>query len=240
MTHLGTPTPIVEQGAEHIEPGSLVLDMGSSDGRNSLYLASLGSIVVGVDIVPDDLLRMKRQARCMGMQAVRGTNPVLGDQDMPPFRDESFDSVVCTAALQFSKLDKKLVVGGLQRLTKPGGINIVSAYFGSTNDQLLKMGYTVFSQYELTDLYEKAGWELIYSDEIPRPIGVFHSEFTGLTTTSIRSMADVIAKKPGGKETSKQPSGSLANSGTYLGHDREYWFRRDPEMYNYLVQSGVL
>lgn len=71
--------------------GLEVLDAGAGTGRLSLKLYNAGAKVTALDISPEMLEILKRKEP--------NINPVEGDMEHMPFKDESFDMVFSTLAL---------------------------------------------------------------------------------------------------------------------------------------------
>jgi|Deesub1362A_J573_1020465.scaffolds.fasta_scaffold00198_37 SAM-dependent methyltransferase len=96
-----------------------VLDLGCGEGR---YLIQLNNIV-GLDISRNAITRARARARIYGINA----EFVLGDGMNIPFKDETFECVLCMGVLQhFLENERKMVVDEVYRILKPYGIFVVS------------------------------------------------------------------------------------------------------------------
>jgi len=82
---------------------TLVLDIGCGEGYIALCLAKQGKHIVGLDISPIRLKRVKVSTRKTGTDI----DLVLGDAQNLPFRDKCFDSAVCAATLDHIPNDKR-------------------------------------------------------------------------------------------------------------------------------------
>lgn len=106
--------------AEHLNPGSTVLDMGCGDGVISLRLGRAGHTVVGVDI-SNDMLELAR-ARLDGEteDVQKGVTFQQGDIESFP-EDRVYDAVCCHGVLMY--LDRSdAAISKLAGLVAPGGL----------------------------------------------------------------------------------------------------------------------
>lgn len=103
-----------------LEPGEVVLDVGSGAGTDSLVAAQMvGSEgrVTGVDMTPEMLAKAKAAA-----VAMKATNVefVAGEAERLPFEDESFDVVISNGVIDLIP-DKDAVFSEIHRVLRPGG-----------------------------------------------------------------------------------------------------------------------
>jgi SAM-dependent methyltransferase len=118
-------------------PGRRILDVASGFGQDALALAACGARVVGVE--PSRRMiawaRLK-SAECAGprVQFVRGWSDAL------PFRDGSFDAVVCKGAIDhFDRPDE--AIGEMARVAAPQGrVVLAIANFESLACRLARLG----------------------------------------------------------------------------------------------------
>ena len=80
---------------KHIEPGSLVLDVGAGPGRFTQLLVSLGATVVVADISAQQIELNKRFAAELNFAHGVKEWRQLDICDMSAFPNEMFDAVVC-------------------------------------------------------------------------------------------------------------------------------------------------
>ncbi len=101
------------------------MDIGSGNGRNAIYLASLGHKVIGVDVVPEMVDVANKRAAQLDLIL----EFVVGDARELAFEEE-MDGVVCIAALHHlpSPEDRSRAMEELWRVLKPGGIGLVSTW----------------------------------------------------------------------------------------------------------------
>jgi len=103
-----------------LEPGEVVLDVGSGAGTDSLVAAQMvGSEgrVTGVDMTSEMLAKAKAAAVEMGASNVEF---VAGEAEGLPFEDESFDVVISNGVIDLIP-DKDAVFSEIHRVLRPGG-----------------------------------------------------------------------------------------------------------------------
>jgi SAM-dependent methyltransferase len=103
-----------------VGPGDLLLDAGCGEGRHCFGALERGARVVGLDL---DLGSLKRAAGPLRVRAgeLRSFGAMLqGDAFQLPFRDRSFDRVICAEVMEHVH-DYPAAARELARVTKPGG-----------------------------------------------------------------------------------------------------------------------
>jgi arsenite methyltransferase len=103
-----------------IEPGKLVLDIGSGAGMDSLIAAlQVGpeGSVTGIDMTPEMIENACRGAAELGLNNVTF---VEGEAERLPFHDSSFDVVISNGVIDLIP-DKDAVFGEIYRVLVPGG-----------------------------------------------------------------------------------------------------------------------
>jgi len=107
-----------------------VLEFGCHIGGTSIVLASAGGSMTGCDVNEKSLRLAQLNARRYG-QFDRLALVRIGDGGMLPFRDRSFDAVVCNSVLEYVKPALlPLVMDELDRILKPGGHVVI---YGTSN-----------------------------------------------------------------------------------------------------------
>jgi SAM-dependent methyltransferase len=96
--------------AKNADEGSLVLDLGSATGGNSLHMMNLGLEVVSVEFSD------------YGVEAQRnkGIEVIQADARSLPFKSNTFDLVICLDVLEHIEEDY-LAAKEVQRILKPSG-----------------------------------------------------------------------------------------------------------------------
>jgi ubiquinone/menaquinone biosynthesis C-methylase UbiE len=105
---------MVETG---VSGASKILDAGCGTGEMAEQLIRRGHEVWGLDI-SEPMIRYARE-RC-GLSRFQ-----LGDIEHLPFRDNTFDAVVCLGVLEYLDTDER-VLSELLRVIKPGGRAVIS------------------------------------------------------------------------------------------------------------------
>lgn len=99
--------------ATSLRPGARLLDAGCGSGRMAVPLARACYRVVGLDLVREGLQEMRWRG---------AVTPVEGDVRCMPFKDRSFDAVVCYDVLQhLLEPERARAVEEMRRVLAPGG-----------------------------------------------------------------------------------------------------------------------
>jgi SAM-dependent methyltransferase len=165
-----------------IAPGSRILDAGCGTGRHLFEAYRFeGSQVVGVDLNWEDLRKARYTLYTMG-EANRGSWAVSrADATRLPFRDESFDLVICSEVLEHVP-DNRAAVAELVRVLKPGKDLVVSVprYLPERICWALSESYhnepgghiRIYRRKEIKGLLESAGlrcWGIHYKHALHAP-----------------------------------------------------------------------
>lgn len=186
------PHPFIVEAASCLPRSSNVLDLGSHNGRNGLYLAELGHQVTSIDTHEGYINDGRRLARAIGGLALE--NNVFVRQNMLDIDyDQEFDAVIATHSLyQLLRLQLPDLINRMQRATKPGGLNIHRAYIGTPEEQAKVLPKTLLEPYELIDTYRSSGWRNKYTRTMPEPMQ--KNEETGQYFFS--GAVELISQKP--------------------------------------------
>lgn len=129
----------IELESLKIKPGQRILDAGCGAGRHlRAALDCPGSFVVGVDLLWEQLCQSRGCLTGLdtsGDQERSGAGPIAAAGNpwllvrasltKLPFRDESFDHVICSEVLEHIREDQA-ALGELVRVLKPGGTLAIS------------------------------------------------------------------------------------------------------------------
>ena len=103
----------------HVDKDVSVLDVGCGIGAATCYIAkTYGCSIVGVDISEEMVARSKKRAQKEGVRDK--TEFRVGDAQILPFEDATFDVVVSESVIAFVQ-DKKRAITEYARVVKPQG-----------------------------------------------------------------------------------------------------------------------
>jgi SAM-dependent methyltransferase len=153
-----------------IRPGYRILDIGCGSGRHTCAASRLKKVVaVGADINFDDVVEAKRKLiyeEKLGEQGGGLWGTFVADINCMPFRDNSFDLVICSEVLEHIH-EHKAAIYEIIRVLKPGKDLVVSvprflpericwalseSYHHATNGHI-----RIYKRKELTSLLEGVG-----------------------------------------------------------------------------------
>jgi tellurite methyltransferase len=175
----------------YLSPASRILDLGTGNGRNALYLAQLGHNVSAVDIRSEYITEARNYAQSLGSLAL-GVRFGVADITTTVYPENSFDAVFVTRVLQEtpSKRAALGVIQTAQTAVKPRGLNFITAYVGDEYQKAVKPHLVIFSPDELPTQYRSANWELVRHNQCLRPLQQFNGG------TLLNSHDEFVAKKP--------------------------------------------
>jgi cyclopropane fatty-acyl-phospholipid synthase-like methyltransferase len=111
-------------------PEGKALDLGMGQGRNTLYLASLGYVVEGVDLSPEAVAQVSAQAAKDTRLNVRC---IAADVREYPLA-APYALMVCALTLQhLSQEDAYALLARVQAVTAPGGWHVIVAFLDRGN-----------------------------------------------------------------------------------------------------------
>jgi ubiquinone/menaquinone biosynthesis C-methylase UbiE len=185
------PWPESKRFISTLEKGSMVLDLGCGNGRNSIYLAKEEKDVVGLDFSSALLKIVSNKVEWKDVR--EKVKLIEGDCSSLPFKNGSFDAVLYIATLHHLPTPKERLNSLLEikRCLKPEGRVLVSAWAQEqekfreelaiskeNRDEGAEYGdiflpwkmkegreyqryYHLFSRNEFEDLIEESGLEII-------------------------------------------------------------------------------
>lgn len=168
-----------------IQPGFRILDVGCGSGRHTCAASRLKEVVsVGSDINYDDVVEARKRLiydEELGEQGGGIWETPVVDITRLPFRDDSFDLVICSEVLEHI-LDHETAVSEVVRVLRPGRDLVVSVprYFPERLCWALSKDYRhsdnghirIYRKGELTGILERAGlrqWAAHYAHSLHTP-----------------------------------------------------------------------
>ncbi|MBM4270572.1 MAG: class I SAM-dependent methyltransferase [Deltaproteobacteria bacterium] len=165
-----------------LKPGSRVLDAGCGTGRHLCEaFRARGVDVIGIDVKWEDLAKAKGMLHLMKNSESGAWMIALADVTKLPFKDASFDAVICSEVLEHIP-DGVATVEELLRVIKPGKDLVVSvpSYLPERICWALSKNYRkepgghirIYKKRTLQDLLEKAGarcWKISYKHALHSP-----------------------------------------------------------------------
>ncbi len=129
----------------------LLLDIGGGDGVLSYLLARRHARVVTIDNVRIALMYAKEEFACRGLKA----RAVEGSAYAQPFREDTFDAVVCCDVIEHVQSPRRLLIEAAHVL-KPDGLFVLTTPLCITGRSRDSTHVREFSADELADLLTPA------------------------------------------------------------------------------------
>lgn len=157
-------------------PGKTVLDLGSGQGRNSLFLAQAGFEVTAVDHSEASIAKLQGIAKAEALPVDAKTYNINEAQlasQLSKLADRSggqVDHIISTVVFQFLDAERvPAILADMQAVTRPGGLHLIVA---PVQSQALPCSLNfpfLFAEGQLREVYKD--WELLHFEEEP---GEFH------------------------------------------------------------------
>ena len=183
-----TPSTIIRNQASTLV-GKTVLDIGAGDGRNALYLASLGYAVTALDLSETGLRNLTQKADAQGISD-RIETVTANFVDWKP--TQTFDNVITNFTFHFvgsANIDQCLEK--MIALTNPGGINIYDDF--TPNGPLAKTNpENYISETRLHEFYKENGWQMLHSAVKPVQTMTFETP----DRPHLHEAISLVAQKP--------------------------------------------
>jgi len=126
-----------------VRPGDLVLDAGCGEGRHCFGSLERGARVVGLDLDRDSLRLAARRLRGRAGELGRLGAMLQGDAFALPFRDGTFDRVICSEVMEHVH-DYVAAARELARVTRPGGRLAITIPTATSEALYLRLGDDYF------------------------------------------------------------------------------------------------
>ena len=183
----GNPTAAVVEALKYLKSGS-VLDMGSGDGRNSLFLAKEGYNVTAIDSSESAIKILNEYAIDYNVSdRLRG---VVGN--VLNLDDTEYGNIINILTMHFVPIERfHDVFLSMLRHTSPGGIHVLEDMIDQGDMPKNTQNYW-FKSGEMGRLYRRNGWEILWSGE--RKGNTLQKDENGKPYVSY--VESVIARKP--------------------------------------------
>jgi SAM-dependent methyltransferase len=126
-----------------IRPGERLLDAGCGEGRHCFGALERGAEVVGLDLDRPSLRAAVGGLRRRGEELGRLGAMLQGDTFALPFRDATFDKVICSEVMEHVH-DFTGAARELARVTRPGGLAAVTIPTATSEHLYLRVGDDYF------------------------------------------------------------------------------------------------
>jgi SAM-dependent methyltransferase len=126
-----------------LRPGETLLDAGCGEGRHCFGALERGVGVVGLDLDLASLRPAVGGLRTRGEELGSLGAMIQGNTFHLPFRDESFDKVICSEVMEHVH-DYTAAARELARVTKPGGLLAVTIPTATSEHLYLRVGDDYF------------------------------------------------------------------------------------------------
>ncbi len=126
-----------------VRPGELLLDAGCGEGRHCFGALERGARVVGLDLDRASLRMAHGALRDRGGELGRLAAVLQGDAFHLPFRDCTFDKVICSEVMEHVH-DFGAAARELARVIRPGGLAAITIPTATSEHLYLRVGDDYF------------------------------------------------------------------------------------------------
>jgi SAM-dependent methyltransferase len=126
-----------------LKPGERLLDAGCGEGRHCFGALERGADVVGLDLDFPSLRAAAGGLRERGAELGQLGAMLKGDTFSLPFRDDSFDKVICSEVMEHVH-DYRAAARELARVTRPGGMVAITIPTATSEHLYLRTGDDYF------------------------------------------------------------------------------------------------
>lgn len=175
-----------------------ILDIGALTCTGSLYLAAHGHMVRAIDIDTDNLEWAREKARELGIPNKNFVPEVQDARDLPA--TTRYDVILATMFLHcLSKSEGDKTLSGVQSITRPEGINVVSTYTSDNPEEEVSVRGLrhLFGRGELAAKYRRHGWQMHRDEEGFLPVKLDRAPWIQSVEPLylVPTVAEVIAQK---------------------------------------------
>jgi len=158
-----SPHQLVVKFANDLQKNSTILDLGSREGNNSLYLAKRGFKVTAVDFSNKSIQKTKQRAEQNNIDLKTINSKIKSFLEYHNY----FDAIICINSLQFlNQKELKETLDLMKSRTQQKGFNVISSFVAQNEGMKQKAkwnGIYLFDEGELKKLYQD--WNIIFHEE---------------------------------------------------------------------------
>jgi tellurite methyltransferase len=157
------PNNLVIGSLKYLVSNSKVLDLGSGEGRDSIFLAKKGFDVTAVDVFDIGIKKTEEFAKQHDLTIKTSVSNAASFLD----NCSNFDAIYCLNVLQFSNEEEvKQTIEKIKLKTKPNGINVIASFIAEDKNKkelILSKGRYAFDKGELKQFYKD--WKIFFYEE---------------------------------------------------------------------------
>lgn len=161
------PDRIIAELSSRLKSGASILDLGSGEGRNAIFLAKNGFDVTAIDISENGIVKTKKLAEIYKVKIKTYVMDVIEFLAKSP----EYDAILCMNVLPFISSGKiKLAIDIIKKKTSFNGFNVITSFVAQnkeTKEEAKLRGMHFFDRDELKKFYND--WKLLeYSEFLGR------------------------------------------------------------------------
>jgi SAM-dependent methyltransferase len=180
------PNAFLKSKAHLLKAGQKVLSIADGEGRNGVFLASLGLDVLATDISPTALAKSQALAKARGVKL----RTELADLETWPWPVEAFDVIVGIFFQFLPPALRQRVFANIKRALKPGGLLLIEGY------GLGQLQYKTGGPSEPEQLYTRPMLEEAFADFSSIEIEEYDSALSeGAQHKGMSALIDLVGRK---------------------------------------------
>ncbi len=186
------PHPLIVKLVNDLQKNSIILDLGSGEGNDALYLAKKGFNVTAVDFSTESIQKTKQLAEENNLNIKTANSKIKSFLEYHNY----FDIIICINSLQFiDQKEIKETIDLIKSRTQQKGFNVISSLVAQNESTKRKAKWNemyLFDEGELKKLYHD--WNIIFYEE---KLGGWESHGG---TPHKRYIVNLIAQKKSAKQ----------------------------------------
>ena len=158
-----TPHPLIIKLTNNLQKNSTILDLGSGEGNDSIYLAKKGFKVTAVDFSEKCIQKTKQFAEQNNLNIKTVNSKIKSYLEYHTY----FDAIICINSLQFiNPKEIQETLDLIKSRTNQKGFNVISSFIAQNEVMKKKAKWNemyLFDKGELKKLYQN--WNIIFYEE---------------------------------------------------------------------------